>query len=73
MNNEKQKEIQYVEKTNKCPKCKSSKISICKGVEISIEENMSTGKILRRSKSGSTTFWVYKCRSCNWISETCCE
>lgn len=66
-------EIQYVEQTNQCPKCKSNKISICKGVEFSIEENMSTGNVLRRSKSGTTTFWVYKCRSCNWESETCCE
>lgn len=67
------KEIEYVEKNKKCPKCKSDKISICKGVEIDVEENMSTGKILHKGKSGTTLFWVYKCRKCNWISESCSE
>jgi ssDNA-binding Zn-finger/Zn-ribbon topoisomerase 1 len=66
-------EIKYVEETNKCPKCGSERISICKGVEISVEENMSTGKILRKSKYGTTTFWVFKCRKCNWTSEACSE
>lgn len=73
MDDKKFEEIQYVEQTNQCPKCKSNKITIHKGVEFSVEENMATGKILRRSKSGTTTFWVYKCRSCDWVSETCCE
>ena len=65
--------IEYVEENNKCPKCGSKRISICKGVEISIEENLSTGKVLSRGKSGTTTFWIYKCRKCGWLSETCSE
>lgn len=56
-----------------CEKCGSKRISICKGIEISIEENLSTGKVLSRSKSGTTIFWIYKCRKCGWLSETCSE
>lgn len=55
------------------PKCGSKRISICRGVEISVEENLSTGKVLSRSKSGTTIFWIYKCRKCGWLSETCSE
>ncbi len=73
MSEEDYKKIQYVEETNKCPECRSNRISICKGVEIEIEENLSTGKVLHKGKSGTTTFWLYKCRKCNWTSETCCE
>lgn len=67
------KKIEYVEENNKCPICGSDKISICKGVEIEIEENLKTGKILHKGKSGTTIFWLYKCRKCNWTSETYCE
>lgn len=64
---------EYAEETNKCPKCGSDRISICKGVEISVEKNLKTGKILKRDKIGSIKFWLYKCRKCGWISETCTE
>lgn len=65
--------IEYVEKENKCPVCYSDRISICKGVEIYIEKNLKTNKILRRDKFGSTKFWHYKCRKCGWLSEICTE
>lgn len=45
MSEEDFKNIEYVEENNKCPKCGSKRISICKGVEISVEENLSTGKV----------------------------
>lgn len=73
MSEEDFKNIEYVEENNKCPKCDSKRISICKGVEISVEENLSTGKVLSRSKGSTTTFWIYKCRKCGWLSETCSE
>lgn len=73
MSEEDYKKILYVEETNKCPICGSNRISIYKGVEIGVEENLATGKVLHKSKSGTTTFWVYKCRKCNWESETCTE
>lgn len=61
------------EEVMKCPKCGSERISICKGVEISVEENLKTGKILKKDRFGSITFWSYKCRKCGWVSETCHE
>ncbi len=73
MSKEDLENIGYVEENNKCPKCGSEKISICKGVEIEVEENLSTGKVLSRGRVGSTTFWLYKCRKCGWLSETCSE
>lgn len=73
MSEEDFEDIEYVEENNKCPKCGSKRISICRGVEIEVEENLSTGKVLSMSKSGTTTFWIYKCRKCGWLSETCSE
>lgn len=73
MSEEDFKNIEYVEENDKCPKCGSKRISICSGFEINVEKNLSTGKVLRKSKSGSTTFWLYKCRKCGWLSKACCE
>lgn len=73
MNEEDLEKISYVEENKKCPICGSDRISIHKGVEIEVIENLKTGKILHKGKSGTTTFWIYQCRKCKWISETCTE
>lgn len=67
------KEISYVEKNKKCPKCKSKQISIHKGIQIAEEQDLTTEKILYRSNFGDVVFWMYKCRKCNWESGVCSE
>lgn len=53
-----------------CPECNSDKISILETRQVSWERNLSTGKIIRKDKSGAIEFWHYKCRKCGWISES---
>lgn len=70
---EQEKELDSVIKNKKCPKCGSKRITISKGVEIEVEENLSTGKILSRRNIGDVIHWSYICRKCNWHSITCTE
>lgn len=65
--------VKYVEENKKCPKCGSTRITISQGVEIKVEQNLSTGKILSKSKKGDIVHWTYICRKCGWQSITCTE
>jgi hypothetical protein len=52
-----------------CPVCKNKKIKEVGGEEIAYERSVSTGKVLKREKTGCTIWWKYTCK-CGWESET---
>lgn len=62
---------QGYEEGQPCPVCGSDRISILLTKEVVVERNCKTGKLIRKGRvgSGSATFWHYKCRKCEWISE----
>ena len=59
-----------------CPVCGSDKVSCLKTYEATDEINIKTGKVIKRDKkykNGNCIFWIYKCRTCDWISKTFSE
>lgn len=55
-----------------CPVCKNTKIKEVGGEEIAFERSVSTGKTLKREKTGETIWWKYTCK-CGWESEVYTE
>lgn len=55
-----------------CPECFNEKILEVGGKEISYTQSVSTGKIIKKDKIGTTIWWMFTCK-CGWKSEVFTE
>ena len=52
-----------------CPKCKNKKIRVVQGKQFEYEYSL-TGKCIKKSRFGYTTYTLLKCNKCGWISSS---
>lgn len=50
-----------------CPKCNNKRITIVMGKQYENEYSL-TGKCIRKTKYGDTTYMLLKCNRCGWKS-----
>lgn len=51
-----------------CPKCNNKKITVVQGKSFEYEYSL-TGKCIKKTKYGYTTYTLLKCNKCGWQSE----
>lgn len=52
-----------------CPKCNNKRITIVMGKQFEKEYSLS-GKCIRKTKDGYTTYMFLKCNKCGWHSKS---
>lgn len=52
-----------------CPKCNNKRITVVMGKQYEHEYSL-TGKCIRKSRDGYTTYMLLKCNKCGWQSKS---